>query len=111
MGHRCGMYVRELYLAQEGRCFYCDCLIDPVQDPRPRKPLTDNKLPGWTKDHVIPKLENGENGNVNIVLACWDCNQEKGARLPTMEELRRFHWLRRKMGHHSRFLETVRVAA
>lgn len=32
-------------------------------------------------DHIYPVAEGGDNGQDNLVTACWDCNRGKGARL------------------------------
>jgi 5-methylcytosine-specific restriction endonuclease McrA len=34
-----------------------------------------------TLDHVIPKCRGGSNKSSNLVLACWECNQEKADKI------------------------------
>lgn len=44
-------------------CFYCDfpvCLGA-----------------GTTLDHVLPKSKGGDDGPLNTVLCCWECNRKK----------------------------------
>ena len=65
---------------QGGRCFYCD---EPVGTKA-------------TFDHVIPLAYGGADETANIVLAHRRCNQRKGDRLPTPEEVERFLAQRRR---------------
>ncbi|HYD98564.1 MAG TPA: HNH endonuclease [Alphaproteobacteria bacterium] len=62
-----------LEIAQGGRCFYC---AEPVGAKA-------------TFDHVIPQAFGGTDDPGNIVLAHRRCNQRKGDRLPTGEEIER----------------------
>jgi len=57
--------------SQGGRCFYCPNLSTTV-------------------DHLIPLSQNGAYGSSNIVGACKGCNEEKGDRMPTGEEITLF---------------------
>lgn len=62
--------VQRLYKAQDGRCHYCQLLIDlTTLQPYPRAP---------TIDHVIPISRGGKNTRENLVLACHFCNKRKG---------------------------------
>lgn len=61
-------------ILQGGRCFYCG---EPVGAKA-------------TFDHVIPQAYGGADVAGNIVLAHRRCNQSKGDRLPTPEEVDRF---------------------
>ena len=67
---------RELYEAQDERCFYCGKKLLFVR--------------GWgegeyTQDHFFAKCDgNGRSGN--IVLACYPCNSKKDNRTPTKRE-------------------------
>lgn len=61
-------------ILQGGRCFYCG---EPVGAKA-------------TFDHVIPQAYGGADMAANIVLAHRRCNQAKGDRLPTPEEVDRF---------------------
>ncbi len=60
-------------IGQGGRCFYCD------------HPLGAKA----TFDHVIPQAYGGVDAPGNVVLAHRRCNQIKGDRLPTAEEVDR----------------------
>lgn len=84
---------RLLYLAQEGRCFYCDTDIVPRQQGAgQRKP----KARDWTRDHLLPKRD-GFDANDNTVLACSSCNSRKGHRAPTAAEIERYKALEQRM--------------
>lgn len=81
---------RLLYLAQEGRCFYCDRPMNP-------EPATGSRATGrgWTKDHFYPK--SAGNGLVrNVVMACLRCNGIKGSINPTAEQQSSFDALSAK---------------
>lgn len=66
--------------AQDGLCFYC------------REPLS---MSAATRDHVTPRSAPYEVRKKvrcwkrNIVLACMPCNNAKGNRLPTADEVSR----------------------
>lgn len=60
--------IRNLLLHQEGRCAYC------------RQSFESD----WHIEHVVPLSRGGSNGPENVVLACADCNLNKGAR--TLQE-------------------------
>ncbi|HYG87748.1 MAG TPA: HNH endonuclease [Azospirillum sp.] len=66
-------------ILQGGRCFYCG---EPVGVKA-------------TFDHVIPQAYGGVDEPGNIVLAHRRCNQLKGDRLPTAEEVERLLTQRR----------------
>lgn len=67
-------------VAQAGRCFYCG---EPVGAKA-------------TFDHLIPRCYGGSDEPGNIVLAHRRCNQLKGDRLPTAEEIDRLLAQRRR---------------
>ena len=48
----------------DARCIYCD-----------RKLTNDNA----TTDHIIPISEGGNNAQINLVVVCFDCNNERGS--------------------------------
>lgn len=90
----------ELYVAQHGRCFYCDKIMAPrphchSKDTRAKldvkntKRISEGRDPdrvgGWTQDHFRPKVLCFTLNN-NCVLACNRCNGKKGTRPPTTEE-------------------------
>lgn len=54
------------YEAQKGKCYYCGVKVDDA----------------YHVDHVIPLSRGGSNGPENIVIACKNCNQSKGGKLP-----------------------------
>ncbi|MEM7588056.1 MAG: HNH endonuclease [Acidobacteriota bacterium] len=58
---------KNLYLRDKGRCQYC----------WEKVPLN-----GFDFEHVIPKAQGGRTRWENIVVACFECNQRKGARTP-----------------------------
>ena len=53
-----------LWINQNGRCFYCCRLL----------------LPRYHLDHIIPKASGGRDSIENYCLACEPCNVKKGAR-------------------------------
>lgn len=65
---------RLMDVLQGGRCFYCG---EPVGAKA-------------TFDHLIPQAYGGIDDPANVVLAHRRCNQRKGDRLPTIDELDRF---------------------
>lgn len=71
----------ELYELQGGCCFYCNVKMRAY----PWRATTPQQLRGYTRDHVVPQALGG-NVHHNIVLACRDCNNEKGDRKPTKIE-------------------------
>lgn len=56
------------------RCFYCGHEF-PLEE--------------LTRDHVVPRCEGGSDDLANQVPACQPCNQAKGRRMPTEDELER----------------------
>tara|TARA_R110002110_G_scaffold41633_5_gene131890 strand:- start:73 stop:561 length:489 start_codon:yes stop_codon:yes gene_type:complete len=56
-----------LYKRDNGCCGYCGDRISKTK---------------MTKDHVIPRCQNGQDAWNNVVLACQECNAEKGGRTP-----------------------------
>ena len=49
------------------------------------KLLTPSKL---TVDHLVPRTQGGENSWRNCVTACFDCNNQKGARTPEQAKMK-----------------------
>lgn len=67
-------YVRNYTIIKTyGRCAYCGKQI-----------VTEKN--GVTFDHVLPLQKNGSTNKENLLLCCFDCNQEKGSL--TLEEFR-----------------------
>lgn len=58
--------IRDQYIRQRGRCYYCGCT------------LNDN----YQIDHVVPLTRGGSNDMSNIVVTCPTCNQSKNNKLP-----------------------------
>lgn len=58
--------IRRFLVDQEGRCAYC----------------LQNFGEDWHIEHVRPLSKGGSNGPENIVLACHDCNLNKGDKTP-----------------------------
>lgn len=86
---------RDLYLAQEGNCFYCNCPMAP------KTPDQQTQRAGWTKDHFIPLrilIEKGWKIKYNFVLAHPLCNTRKADRFPNQKEVNKFKEIYRKMG-------------
>lgn len=75
-----------LYIAQQGKCFYCNQIMAPISVRTERKA-------GWTADHFIPKAYLRPRKLVlkfNKVLAHAICNERKGDRFPTQLEILKF---------------------
>lgn len=72
----------ELYELQSGECFYCS----RAMRPHPWRNKYPKQEHGYTRDHVIPQIHGGALW-LNIVLACFKCNNDKGDRAPTLDEL------------------------
>ncbi|QLG11731.1 HNH endonuclease (plasmid) [Deinococcus sp. D7000] len=62
--------IDDLFLEQDGKCFYCTIDID-----RPQRST-------WHIDHFIPLFKGGDNFPSNLVIACQPCNASKRALLP-----------------------------
>lgn len=71
---------RLIDVSQGGRCFYCGEALGAKA----------------TFDHLIPQAYGGADEPANVVLAHRRCNQMKGDRLPTPEEIDRFVERRRR---------------
>lgn len=69
---------RILYLAQEGRCFYC-------KRPLPLTSYNKRKQEGWTRDHFLPK-SSGKKLTRNVVFSCYECNFGKANAMPSEEQ-------------------------
>jgi 5-methylcytosine-specific restriction endonuclease McrA len=65
-GSHTGQEIENLYLAQNGRCFYC------------HKKVGNN----FEVDHIIPISKNGKNTIENLAIACRSCNRRKHNKLP-----------------------------
>lgn len=74
------------YKQQKKCCFYCG---NPMINRQNKGRIPINKT-GWTKDHFFPRSLGGGNNWNNMVLACVRCNREKGDRLPTEAEIKKF---------------------
>jgi len=75
-----------LFCAQGGKCFYCNSPFDgPEGSPKKLMPPNARK---WTRDHLFPISRGGQRPG-NIILACTECNINKGAHLPTTSQLSR----------------------
>lgn len=58
--------VQRQYSAQKGKCYWCGRKVGDL----------------YHVDHVIPVSRGGSNGPENLVIACPQCNQSKGDKLP-----------------------------
>lgn len=56
-----------------GKCFYCGKRV-----ALKRKGTTER----MTIDHITPKAKGGKDGKANLVACCFECNQEKGNKMP-----------------------------
>lgn len=78
-------YQKLVYLAQDGKCFYCDC----------RMFLKQGHPQSRTRDHFFPKAKHKGRG-ANTVFACFSCNTRKADREPTLTEYARYYRLRER---------------
>lgn len=68
-------YWQQLLDLQGGRCAYCHCVLQDGRDERGRAQThLEHMLPRWDN------LKSVWNQWDNVVLACADCNEEKGQR-------------------------------
>lgn len=58
------------------KCYYCQYEFGIYSELRELNLIR-------TKDHIIPKSKGGNNSELNIIIACSQCNTLKGTRLPT----------------------------
>ena len=58
--------IRRELLVEDPYCYYCGCRLG----------LDDSTL-----DHTIPLSKGGTNEWSNLVLACYECNQDKGDKI------------------------------
>lgn len=87
-----------LWEAQDGRCLCCDRLLLPHL----RYPRSGDRD---TLEHVWPKSAGGPDRLGNIVLATYNCNNRKGSRMPTPDEVQRLDEINRKLGWFTPMLE------
>lgn len=64
---------RNIYARDGNRCQYCG------------RPFSTREL---TLDHVVPRVQGGENSWTNLVCACVKCNARKGGRTPTQANMK-----------------------
>jgi 5-methylcytosine-specific restriction endonuclease McrA len=57
-------YRRKIWVRDKEKCFYCRCKL---------------KLSKATIDHRIPIIKGGDDREENLVIACFNCNNDKGA--------------------------------
>lgn len=76
-----------LYYAQLGLCFYCgDEMLFTGSGGDFRNCTSPYRC---TVDHITPLGRGGENNLLNKIACCRACNQHKGDRMPTEDELSR----------------------
>jgi hypothetical protein len=76
---------------QHGRCIWCGrtCYIHPrggfaeIYDAmgfteRTKEQKAEVKRSIATREHIIPRKKRGGSANINIVMACTDCNSRRG---------------------------------
>ena len=77
-------YRHSAYIAQSGRCYYCDFLIWE-SDPQGfaqihRITVAQARLLQSTAEHLQAKQDGGKDVAPNIAAACWICNFRRHAR-------------------------------
>lgn len=86
-GGRVTSRIRALFYAQRGLCFHCNT---PMREQCARNGHTQD---GWTREHVYPRSTSGRGLANNFVLAHPECNNRRGNRHPTEEEILRTRML------------------
>ena len=91
-----------MYDLQDGLCFYCGEELKELT--KSGKIKHHSRGCRTTIDHFIPKSQGGKNIQrwENKVWACFQCNNQKGNRLPTSREKKKFEELQK------RFLERIK---
>ncbi|MFK7958926.1 MAG: HNH endonuclease [Phycisphaerales bacterium] len=64
---------RNIYARDGNRCQYCGVVFGTRE---------------LTLDHVVPRVQGGENTWINLVCACLRCNTRKGGRTPDQAKMR-----------------------
>ena len=62
----------EVWQRDNWTCHYCQCTVEASQVPHPQMA---------TVDHIRPRSAGGVNAKINLVTACYQCNQEKADHL------------------------------
>ena len=73
-----------IYSTQNCKCFYCNKFLQFKK----YHPRIEDKQDGYTIDHLFPRSL-GFTLYGNAVIACRRCNEKKGDRPPTPEEIAR----------------------
>jgi 5-methylcytosine-specific restriction endonuclease McrA len=76
-----------LYHGQNGRCHWCDRSTWLATEEAPETALArlgasciaHVRLMQATADHITPRAHGGNDNRKNIVMACWQCNNERGS--------------------------------
>lgn len=71
--------IEQLYVVQQGRCYYC---YSDLRHP-------DTGRPSFHRDHMRSLTRHGTNSIVNIVLACAGCNSKKNHQTSALAMARR----------------------
>lgn len=71
--------VDQLYMVQQGRCYYCYAELRH----------SDTGRPAFHRDHMKSLAYQGSNSILNIVLACAGCNSQKGRQISSTAMARR----------------------
>ena len=85
-----------LFMAQQGKCFYCDLPIDTITYPQSNE--------GYTRDHFNARCK-GNSITGNKVLAHRLCNEKKDARSPTQSEIDKFNDIQKIIKSYFEFVE------
>ncbi|MBU6232515.1 HNH endonuclease [Patescibacteria group bacterium] len=82
-----------IFVAQDGKCFYCDRPLWGAVESKGKQFDSNHTI-----DHVVPRSDGGQGGR-NLVIACLRCNQDKGHRMPTEDEIQRAIALHNKVAY------------
>ena len=95
-------YVKALLEAQNHHCCYCH-----FEMPEQKHLQTIRNEP--TKDHVEPRCHGGETVEGNLVMACAQCNQIRGAMDAEVFYELLHHWFKKDRTLRNRWHEISRV--
>jgi 5-methylcytosine-specific restriction endonuclease McrA len=83
--------VRELvWNKTDGKCWYCG--IELIRYIKYLVGTRNPNLACFTIDHVMPKVQGGDDSLSNLVSSCWGCNCEK-----KVKNLEEYRWLKTRL--------------
>ncbi len=75
---------KKIFRRDDFTCHYCGW--KPDKETAILRENSENGM--WlTVDHIVPESEGGSNVLENLITVCADCNQKKGKKLPSLDDL------------------------